>query len=106
MPDRSVIQRVVDALRPYGPDRIYVFGSHARGEADELSDLDVVLIKQTSDPFFTRLRQAGQLLPADLAVDLLVYTPAEFERMLAAGNVLAETVVEEGRVVYERQPPG
>lgn len=99
----SVVERVVEALRPYGAERIYVFGSHARGEADELSDLDLVVIKDTSEPFFTRLREAAKLLPADMAVDLLVYSPAEFSRMLDEGNVFAELVVEEGRLVYDRQ---
>lgn len=98
------IGRLLDALRPYAADRIYVFGSFARGEADELSDLDVVVIRRTTAPFWDRLREAGGLLPADMgAVDLLVYSPEEFPAMLARGNAFAEMVAEEGRLVYDRQ---
>jgi predicted nucleotidyltransferase len=41
------IQRLLEALERYSPERVYLFGSWARGEADELSDLDVVIIKRT-----------------------------------------------------------
>jgi predicted nucleotidyltransferase len=101
------MQRVLRALRVYEPERVYVFGSAARGEEDELSDLDLVVIKQTSEPFWGRLRAVGRLLPADLGgVDLLVYTPEEFSRMLAEGNAFAEMIAEEGRLLYERQAEG
>ena len=40
----SRIQRLVEALRAYQPERVYLFGSWARGEEDDLSDLDVVVI--------------------------------------------------------------
>ncbi len=34
------------------------------------------------------------------AIDILVYTPAEFEAMQQEGNAFAEMVVEEGRLIY------
>jgi predicted nucleotidyltransferase len=95
---------VLEALRPYGAERIYVFGSVARGEADELSDIDLVIIKETDRPFLERLREVARLLPPDIGgVDILVYSPEEFSAMLADGNAFAETVVDEGRLVYDRQ---
>ncbi len=85
------------ALRPYQPECVYLFGSWARGEADELSDLDVVLIKRTTPPFFERLREARRLVPAALGgVDLLVYTPEAYAARRRAGNACAEMIVEEG----------
>ncbi len=96
------IQRLLKALMQYQPQRIYLFGSWARGEADEVSDIDVVVIKDTQEPFLERLRTVGRLLPEGIgAVDVLVYTPAEWQAMRQRGNVLAETVVEEGVVLYE-----
>lgn len=92
----------MEALLPYEPERIYLFGSWATGEADELSDIDLVVIKQTPAPFFDRLREVSRLLPLESgAVDILVYTPEEFARMKADGNAFAETVEEEGVVVYD-----
>ncbi len=98
------MHKLLEAVRPYQPERIYVFGSFAREEEDELSDLDVVVIKRTAQPFLERLREVSRLLPADLgAVDILVYTPEEFVRMLANGNAFAEMIVEEGRLIYDQQ---
>ena len=98
------IRRIVKALRPYEPESIYLFGSWARGEADELSDVDIVVIKQTTSPFLSRLREAGALLPLETgAVDLLVYTPEEFESMRRDGNPFAEMIAEEATLIYGRK---
>ena len=97
---------MVKALSPYRPERVYLFGSWATGEADELSDVDLVVIKSTSAPFFERLREVGQFLPAELrAVDILVYTPEEFAHMKANGNAFVEMVEAEGVVLYDAFRP-
>ena len=104
MTARDKITMILDALEPYDPERIYLFGSWARGEEDELSDVDLVLIKRTRASFFNRIRAVQKLLPADLgAVDALVYTPSEFDRMREQGNAFIETLLEEGRLIYARE---
>ncbi|MCS6924557.1 MAG: nucleotidyltransferase domain-containing protein [Candidatus Binatia bacterium] len=101
------VRRLLAALRAYRPQQVYLFGSYARGEADSLSDLDVVIIKQTTQPFLERLREVGTLLPASMGgVDVLVYTPEEFATMLASGNAFAEMVAQEGRLIYEQHAQG
>jgi predicted nucleotidyltransferase len=95
------IRQVIEALRPYKPERIYLFGSWAHGEGDELSDLDLVLIKRTRARFLSRLQQVARLLPASLGgIDILVYTPQEFERMRREGNAFVEMILEEGKLIY------
>ena len=99
----ATIRRLVDALSPYEPERIYLFGSAARGEYDELSDLDVVVIKDTTTPFLERLREVHRLLPASIgAIDVFVYTPEEFAVMQREGSAFAEMILEEGRLIYGR----
>lgn len=103
IPQRSLdlIDKVLSALRPYNPEKVYLFGSWAAGEQDELSDLDLVVIKETDVPFFARLREVGRMIPTSLGgLDVLVYTPAEFEEMRRAGNAFAEMIVEEGNLIY------
>ncbi len=101
------IEALVRVLESYRPERVYLFGSAARGEADELSDLDVVVIKRTATPFFDRLLEVAKLLPLEIgAVDVLVYTPEEFARMLAEGNAFAEMIAEEGRLIYGQPAEG
>lgn len=100
-------QRLVRALIQPDVERIILFGSRARGEADKYSDLDLVVVRRTSDRFLKRLEDAYQRL-ADAAlglgvdVDILVYTPDEYQRMLEEGNPLVMFVHREGRVLYER----
>ena len=101
---RKKIRVLKEVLLRYRPERIYLFGSWARGEEDDLSDLDVVVIKRTNKPFFTRLRETARLIPPELeGVDILVYTPAEYAEMKREGNALAELITEEGIVIYDRQ---
>ena len=101
---KKKIRQLIKSLLPYHPDRIFLFGSWARGEEDELSDIDLVVIKQTSTPFLERLREVSTLLPAEVGgVDILVYTPDEFAAMQQDGNAFAEMITEEARLIYEQQ---
>ncbi len=103
----SQTHQVVEALQAYQPERVYVFGAWARGEQDELSDLDLVIIKQTPEPFFERLQKVAKLLPPGIgSVDILVYTPEEFAAMRQDGNAFAEMIEEEAKLIYARQAEG
>lgn len=99
------IRQVVEDLKRYQPLRIILFGSAARGDADAQSDLDFVVIKQTDQSFLERLKEAALLLvKAPGSIDILVYTPEEWQRMQEAESPFAERVHTEGRVVYEARP--
>ena len=57
-----------------------LFGSRARGAADESSDFDVLVIARSDVPFVERQALALRLLgPRDYPLDVLVYTPSEAE---------------------------
>jgi predicted nucleotidyltransferase len=101
---RKKVRQLIKSLLPYNPERLYLFGSWARGEEDDLSDLDVVIIRQTEVPFLDRLREVASFIPAEVGgVDILVYTPAEFAAMQKDGNAFAEMIIEEGRLIYARE---
>ena len=93
--DRAVL---VERLRPRlaGATRALVFGSVAGGEADEWSDLDLVVIADTDRTFFERFRDFDGLYEVWPRLDLLVYTSAEFERMVDEENPFLLRVLEEG----------
>jgi len=87
-------------LDQYGPiEKIILFGSAARGDADEYSDLDLILIKETSKRFVERLVEVP-LLPVH--ADVFVYTPEEFERMRENENPFILSALESAKVLYER----
>ncbi len=55
----------------------YVYGSVALGRHDEHSDVDLVLVRDTSAPFFDRIREVMDLVFDLGRVDLLIYTETE-----------------------------
>ena len=95
------LDELVQLLRPYEPERIILFGSRARGEADEHSDYDLIIIKCTDRPFLDRLRDmVPYLVQFSRPAEILVYTPDEYERMSETG--LGWIVRHEGVTLYER----
>jgi predicted nucleotidyltransferase len=92
---------IVEILKPYDPERIILFGSRARGEADELSDYDIMVIKRTERSFLDRLQDmVPYLIQMTRPADILVYTPEEFDDMGEVG--LGWVVRQEGVTLYER----
>ena len=91
------------ALEESAALRAIVFGSHARGEAQEFSDLDLVIVADTERGFVSRFKDFQTVQDAwDWSMDLIVYTPAEYEKMRAQGSYFIELLETEGVVIYER----
>lgn len=101
---QPTLDSVVSGLMPYDPEKIIVFGSYARGDADEFSDLDLVIIKRTNERFVRRAIEADAYIEWPTSVDVFVYTPEEFQLMQEQDNPFIERVLAEGRVVYEKSP--
>lgn len=94
----NVDEIVKTIVNGYGPiEKIIVFGSQARAEADEYSDLDLIIIKKTDKRFLQRLLEVP-LLP--IHADVFVYTPEEFEQMKENENPFILSALESAKVVY------
>lgn len=95
----AVVRRLVEV---YQPERIYLFGSAARGEASLDSDYDVMVVvpdnapadRRTSGPAYTALWGLG------VAVDVLVWTRSAFEARRHLRASLPGTIVREGRLLH------
>jgi len=97
------LKEIVARLQPMRPRRILLFGSAARGRADHLSDLDIIVVADEVPPrFLDRIAEAYDLIQPGFALDILVYTPEEYAAMLEAENPLLEQAERDGIVVYER----
>lgn len=90
-------------IREYDPEQVIIFGSMARGQVEEWSDLDLLIIKETSEPFLDRSVRVALLCRAMVGVDYLVYTPAELADMIARDNPFILSALQEGRVIYDRR---
>jgi len=97
---RRQLKKIVKKLEKYEPEKVILLGSFARNESDDFSDIDFVVIKDTTEDFFARIRRVLNLLDLTKHIDVLVYTPTEFQTMRERGNVLIETIQEEGIVLY------
>jgi predicted nucleotidyltransferase len=84
------------------PERIIVFGSMASGEIGEWSDLDVVVVMETELPFLERLRLILRRVWPKVALDLFVYTPAEWAEIKRTRPFVRDEIDAKGTVVYEQ----
>ena len=91
------------------PEKIILFGSYARGTANEDSDLDLAIVHKTDLPDYKRayefrkaLREGGRrwFFP----MDILVYTPEEFEIYRHSQYHLRE-ILQTGKTLYEYRRP-
>jgi predicted nucleotidyltransferase len=98
------LDALLKALQSYHPQRVILFGPVARGEADAESDLDVLVIKDTTEPVVHRLETMAQLCRAGVHAGIFVYTPEELKQMLADGNRFIIQALQEGKVIYEARP--
>jgi predicted nucleotidyltransferase len=84
------------------PEKIIVFGSYNAGQVQEWSDLDMVIVKETEARFLDRTRQVLLLLKPKVGLDVLVYTPDEFEQLSEERAFVRNEIVRKGKVIYER----
>lgn len=85
------------------PERIILFGSYPAGRINEWSDPDLVVVKNTAAPFLDRIRQVLLLLQPQVGVDMLVYTPQEYEQLTRERAFVREEIAAKGKVIYERR---
>ncbi len=94
----AVIKRLAEDAHP---ERIVLFGSYARGEAQEDSDLDLLVIEtEVEDRAAEMVRLRRLLRPLRIPVDILVYSRHEVERWGHQPGSSLFWALREGKVVY------
>jgi predicted nucleotidyltransferase len=96
------IEAFSDTLaREFEPERIILFGSHARGEASEDSDVDLLVIMPYEGHPTRKAIEIRRRLRAGFPLDLLVRSPTELRRRLENNDWFLHEIMEQGRVLYE-----
>jgi predicted nucleotidyltransferase len=95
----SELARAVLKLRDMGAVRIILIGSLARDAWGPFSDIDLVAVVPTDERFLDRLKTAYLSIEPRVAMDILIYTPVEFEELSATSPFLTHAL-KGGKVLY------
>ncbi len=95
---QAAVERLVAVAQP---TKIILFGSQARGDADDRSDVDLLVIKpHVADRYEEMVRLQRSLRGLLLPVDLLVVSEQEFEERANRPGTIERAAQREGRVLY------
>jgi len=93
-----------ELVKKYKPQKVILFGSTARGDANDESDIDLLVIKTSREkrPYriqkvFMSIRNIKRQFP----LDVIVYTPSEIKKRISLGDYFIKNVLAEGQVLYE-----
>ena len=100
--DYAEAERVIQmAKEKLDPELMIVFGSVAGGTANKDSDLDIIIVKESDENMLIRSAKARRALKGSkVPIDIIVYTPDEFEFRLTSKYSLPSEALATGRIVH------
>jgi predicted nucleotidyltransferase len=100
--DKEVQNVVRQLVRLYKPQKVVLFGSLAKGEISQGTDIDLFIVKSDVPELgVDRIRELDALVKYRLATDFVVYTPEEVEQRLKLGDPFVKSIIEQGKVLYD-----
>ncbi len=104
MVNKNYIKNVAEKLGVLAnAEKIILFGSYARKEANSNSDIDLLIIANSDLPKYKRSRELYKSIkPYPIGMDLLVYTPSEIEKGNKFDYSFISKVLREGETVYAK----
>lgn len=96
----EMVRRIVEG---FDPEKIILFGSHARGDAGPDSDADLLVVMRVSGSKRKKAIEIDMALAGmGLPKDVIVVTPEEVERYRNVVGAIIYPALREGEVLYER----
>ncbi len=100
----QIQQAAIQLAKAANASQVILFGSYARGEATERSDVDLLVVAETDLPRHKRaVGLYKQFRPYPFGMDIVVYTPQEIEEGKKSALTFVSTVLREGKTLYERR---
>lgn len=100
---REIYQRVIDFVTDITAKlpvtQVYLYGSLIKGDVNEGSDIDLLIVGNFKEPFFERIVTVMGF--TTLPIEPLVYTTQEFDEMQNRGNQLVLEVMEKGKKIFD-----
>ncbi len=102
--DSQIQQAALQLAKAANASQVILFGSYARGEATERSDVDLLIVAETDLPRHKRaVGLYKQFRPYPFGMDIVVYTAQEIEEGKKSALSFVSTVLREGQTLYERR---
>ncbi len=101
--DEHIRKMVALIVEHYSPERVYLFGSKARGDAGPDSDYDFLVVVRRKVPRSKKEKFVDKRWKARLfeATDVVIWTKKSFEELSQLRTSLPATVIEEGKLLYD-----
>ena len=98
----TLAQRIAEMFRP---QQIILFGSYACGNPRPESDVDLLVIMETSLKESEQAMQIRRAVNVLFGLDLIVYTPSNLAQRISWGDSFLREVTQRGLVLYESANP-
>ena len=100
IPQRAIRAVVGQIAAQFGPQKVVLFGSYARGAPRPESDVDLLVIMETEDEAAQSLA-VRQAIECNFGLEIIVRTPQNLERRLRLGDFFLREALAEGKTLYE-----
>jgi len=97
---KEELNRIIKIIKGLDIKKALLFGSCVKGNIGKNSDIDLLIIKDTEKRFLDRIDEIIKIIDPKVAVDVIVYTPEEFEKLLKTSSFVRK-IAREGRIIYE-----
>jgi len=96
---------IINKLKPFNPEKIYLFGSYAKGNPKPESDIDLLIIKKTDQKPGKRIEEVLKLVWGNIPhIEPQVLTPEEFNQAIEQNRFfVTEEILKHGKILYEKQ---
>jgi uncharacterized protein len=101
IPQKAIDQVVKQIVEKFKPQKIILFGSYARGNPRPESDVDMLVVMDTSLRDVQQAIQICQQIEYRFGLDLIVHTPKYLAERMKMGDSFLHDVLKEGKTLYE-----